>query len=250
MGPANLPDRAATSGQADEDRLDDLDVQEESATLRCHTAAALMRDGGQPRAVWLSALDGVVATGRLESERQAHLPVAQGGAIAVRTKQRRKMARRQRGSMATAAAPNQYWNMDFVSDKLADERSFRIQTVVDQFTRECVCLQADRAMTGMHVAQALERAKLERRKLPASITVVRVPTYGRATAVLVDGKLSWDGSKSGAPLVKSDAFETAPSDRSYVYFDGVKGSHTFTQKKTCAPLENRIRTASGGGPPF
>jgi transposase InsO family protein len=50
-------------------------------------------------------------------------------------------------------------------------RSFRILTVVDQFTRECICLEADRAMTGMKVAQALEQAKMERGSLPASITV-------------------------------------------------------------------------------
>ena len=91
--------------------------------------------------------------------------------LIVRTKLRRKIAPRQRGSMVTATAPNQCWSMDFMSDKLADGRSFRILTVVDQFTRECVCLEADRAMTGMMVAQALERAKAERGKLPASITV-------------------------------------------------------------------------------
>ena len=91
--------------------------------------------------------------------------------LIVRTRQRRKMARRQRGTLATAAAPNECWSMDFMSDKLADGRSFRILTVVDQYTRECVCLEADRAMTGMHVAQALERAKWERGRLPASITV-------------------------------------------------------------------------------
>jgi putative transposase len=54
---------------------------------------------------------------------------------------------------------------------LEDGRSFGILTVVDQFTRECVCLEGDRAMTGMQVAQVLERAKVERGKLPASITV-------------------------------------------------------------------------------
>ena len=91
--------------------------------------------------------------------------------LIVRTKLRRKMARRQRGTIATAAAPNQCWSMDFMSDKLADGHTFRILTVVDQFTRECVCLEADRAMTGMQVAQALERTKVERGKLPASITV-------------------------------------------------------------------------------
>lgn len=58
-----------------------------------------------------------------------------------------------------------------MSDKLADGRSFRILTVVDQFTRECVCLAADRSMTGMKVAQALERVKDERGGLPTSITV-------------------------------------------------------------------------------
>ena len=58
-----------------------------------------------------------------------------------------------------------------MSDKLADGCSFRILTVVDQFTRECVCLEADRPMTGMKLAQALERAKVERGRLPASITV-------------------------------------------------------------------------------
>ncbi len=58
-----------------------------------------------------------------------------------------------------------------MSDKLADGRSFRILTVVDQFTRECVELEADRSMTGMKVAQALNRAKLERGSLPESITV-------------------------------------------------------------------------------
>ena len=92
--------------------------------------------------------------------------------LIVRTKQRRKIARRRpvaTGSMAIRA--NHRWSMDFVSDKLADGRSFRILTMVDQFTRECVCLEADRSMSGMKVAQALERAKQERGSLPESITV-------------------------------------------------------------------------------
>jgi len=91
--------------------------------------------------------------------------------LIVRTKQRRKIALRQRGTIATATAPNQCWSMDLMSDKLADGRWFRILTVVDQYTRECICLEADRAITGMTVAQALERVKVERGSLPASITV-------------------------------------------------------------------------------
>jgi putative transposase len=91
--------------------------------------------------------------------------------LIVRTKQRRKMARRRPVPSGIAARPNQCWSMDFVSDRLADGRSFRILTVVDQFTRECVALQADRSMTGMKVAEALENAKRERGSLPESITV-------------------------------------------------------------------------------
>ena len=91
--------------------------------------------------------------------------------LIVRTKQRRKMARRRAVPSGAASRPNQRWSMDFVSDRLADGRSFRILTVVDQFTRECVALEADRSMTGMKVAQVLDRVKPERDGLPESITV-------------------------------------------------------------------------------
>ena len=91
--------------------------------------------------------------------------------LAVRTKHRKKIARRDRVPAPAAVRANQCWSMDFVSDKLADGRSFRILTVVDQFTRECVALVADRSMTGMKVAEVLETAKAERGGLPESITV-------------------------------------------------------------------------------
>jgi putative transposase len=33
--------------------------------------------------------------------------------------------------------PNQRWGMDFVSDSLADGRTFRALAIVDHYTREC-----------------------------------------------------------------------------------------------------------------
>lgn len=90
--------------------------------------------------------------------------------LIVRTKQRKKIARRHRVPQPLAVRPNQCWSMDFVSDKLADGRPFRIFTVVDQFTRECVWLEADRSMTGAKVAVALTTAAAERDGLPESIT--------------------------------------------------------------------------------
>jgi putative transposase len=90
--------------------------------------------------------------------------------LMVRTKQRKKIARRERSPLPVASCPNQCWSMDFVSDKLADGRSFRILTVVDQFTRECVWLEADRSLTGAKVVAALKKASAERDGSPRSIT--------------------------------------------------------------------------------
>jgi putative transposase len=58
-----------------------------------------------------------------------------------------------------------------VSDKLADGRAIRILTVIDQFTRECVWLEADRSMNGPKVVAALERAITERGAAPRSMTL-------------------------------------------------------------------------------
>ena len=90
--------------------------------------------------------------------------------LTVRTKQRKKAARRQRVPQGVATAPNQRWSMDFVSERLADGRWFRVLTVVDQFTRECVLLLADRSLSGENVATALERV-VGQRGAPRSITV-------------------------------------------------------------------------------
>jgi putative transposase len=60
--------------------------------------------------------------------------------------------------------------MDFVSDKLADGRGFRILTVIDQFTRECVLLEAQRSMSGAKVAEALQRVIDGEGAAPESIT--------------------------------------------------------------------------------
>jgi putative transposase len=90
--------------------------------------------------------------------------------LIVRTKQRKKIAHRERSPQPLASRPNECWSMDFVSEKLADGGTIRILTVVDQFTRECVCLQADRSMTGAKVVAALMKASAERRAPPKSIT--------------------------------------------------------------------------------
>src|SRR5262249_51456422 len=88
--------------------------------------------------------------------------------LKVRSVERKKIARRQRVPQAQACGPHQCWSADFVSDKLSDGRSIRMVTVIDQFTRECVWLEADRSMNGPKVVAALTRAIAERGNTPGS----------------------------------------------------------------------------------
>jgi putative transposase len=90
--------------------------------------------------------------------------------LTVRTKLRKKITRRARVPAPSATRPNEKWSMDFVAARLLDGRWFRVLTVVDQFTRECLLLLADSSLTGQKVALALSLVVAER-GAPTSITV-------------------------------------------------------------------------------
>jgi putative transposase len=62
-----------------------------------------------------------------------------------------------RAPMLVPMAPNERWSLDFVSDQLTDGRRFRILTVVDDCTRECLALVADTSLSGAWVARELDR---------------------------------------------------------------------------------------------
>jgi putative transposase len=89
--------------------------------------------------------------------------------LTVRTKVRKKLARRSRVMTPKATRPNQKLSMDFMSAKTLDGRWFRVLTVIDQFTRDCLALVADRALNGHRVALALSQVIAER-GVPESIT--------------------------------------------------------------------------------
>ena len=55
---------------------------------------------------------------------------------------RRKRIALLRGKVPPATGPNQHWSMDFVHDQTLDGRKFRILTVIDQWSRESVMLEA------------------------------------------------------------------------------------------------------------
>jgi putative transposase len=82
--------------------------------------------------------------------------------LQVRRRGGRKRALGTRAPMALPQGPNQRWSLDFLSDALTDGRRFRILAVVDDFTRECLCLVADTSLSGLRVARELDAIIVKR----------------------------------------------------------------------------------------
>jgi putative transposase len=61
-----------------------------------------------------------------------------------------------------AALPNACWSMDFVTDSLFNGRRFRSLTIVDNFSRECLAIEAGQSITGQDVAAVMDRLVSER----------------------------------------------------------------------------------------
>ncbi|AUR01730.1 hypothetical protein PhaeoP88_04418 (plasmid) [Phaeobacter inhibens] len=57
--------------------------------------------------------------------------------------------------MPIAGQPNSRWSLDFVSDSFGTSRKFRILAVIDDCTRECLCLVADTSLSGARGAREL-----------------------------------------------------------------------------------------------
>ena len=76
--------------------------------------------------------------------------------LTVRRRGGRKRAIGTRRPVETPLAANQRWSLDFVSDQMTDGRRFRILTVIDNCTRECLALVADTSLSGRRVARELD----------------------------------------------------------------------------------------------
>ena len=90
-------------------------------------------------------------------------------ALKVRRRGGRKRAMGERRPIEKPLAPNQRWSLDFVSDQLTDGRRFRILTVVDDCTHECLALVADSSLSGGRVARELDLIISRRGQRPTMI---------------------------------------------------------------------------------
>jgi putative transposase len=88
--------------------------------------------------------------------------------LTVRRRGGRKRAMGTRRPIETPLSANQRWSLDFVSDQMTDGRRFRILTVIDNCTRECLALVADTSLSGRRVARELD-AIISQRGRPDTI---------------------------------------------------------------------------------
>jgi putative transposase len=77
--------------------------------------------------------------------------------LSVRKRGGRKRALGTRAPMLVPLMPNQRWSLDFVSDQFTDCRRFRVLTLIDDCTRECIALVADTSLSGRRVARELHQ---------------------------------------------------------------------------------------------
>lgn len=82
--------------------------------------------------------------------------------LMVHKRKRKKVALCDRQPLIRPSRANEVWSMDFVFDRLADGRSLKCLTVVDDATHESVAITPDTAISGAYVTRVLERVKHER----------------------------------------------------------------------------------------
>jgi putative transposase len=88
--------------------------------------------------------------------------------LTVRKRGGRKRALGTRAPMSIPQDQNLRWSVDFVMDTLSSGRRFRILTLVDDFTRECLGLVVDTSLTALRVMRELDRI-IESRGCPRMI---------------------------------------------------------------------------------
>jgi|TARA_B100000315_G_C14499469_1_gene551626 putative transposase len=103
--------------------------------------------------------------------------------LLVRRRRRKKTAGVERVMPTLPERKDQRWSMDFLLDGLADGRRLRVLTLVDNYSRECLAIEADTSIPGARVVQVLNQVSSLRR-VPETIVVDNGPEFaGKALTV-------------------------------------------------------------------
>jgi putative transposase len=96
---------------------------------------------------------------------------------------------------------NECWSMDFASDGLFNGRRFRVLSVLDIFSRECLGIEVNQGIKGQDVVMLLDQVKSTRGGTPRSIRCDNGPEF--VSKVLdcwaYENRVSIDFSRPGKP---------------------------------------------------
>ena len=91
-------------------------------------------------------------------------------------RRKRKQVALARVPRPVATQPNQVWAMDFISDQCATGRRFRVLSLIDTCTRECLTLEVDTSLPAARVVRVLDDVT-SLRDTPHAITVDNGPEF-------------------------------------------------------------------------
>ncbi len=126
--------------------------------------------------------------------------------LALRRKARRKRPSAPRVPAPAATRPQAEWGMDFLSDRLADGRRYRVLTLVDHVSRVSPAIAVGASLPGQRVADVLDEA-IRRCGAPQRICVDNGPEF---TSQALD---AW-AYRRGIQLVFSRPGK--PTDNAYI----------------------------------
>jgi putative transposase len=145
------------------------DEQPVRAALRRH--AAVRRRWGYRRLLVLLRREGI-----MDNHKRVHrLYRAEGLQVRSRRRRKQKLVRGTARPLAPQQ-PNERWSLDFVHDRLASGRSLRLLTVHDDYTRECLWIEADTSLSGPRVTRVLD-CVAELRGRPVSLITDNGPEF-------------------------------------------------------------------------
>lgn len=162
---------------------------------------------GSPRLTWRLRREGWPV-----NHKRIERLVRVGRLLVGQRRRRRKRGAQARVPVAVPTRPNERWSMDFVRDTTAEGRPYRIWALVDDATRECPLLLADRSLPGPRVVEALD---------------LLLAVRGRPRAIVCDNGSEFTSLTLSSPVPRSGRRDI------------------FTRVATSGPRPTRRATSSG-----
>lgn len=94
----------------------------------------------------------------------------------LRIKPKKRLVREKPQPLSVPSAINEVWSMDFMHDRLSDDRAFRLLNVIDDFNREGLGIEVDFSLPGERVVRVLDQIT-EWRGIPKVIRCDNGPEY-------------------------------------------------------------------------